>query len=55
LTKLGQNTSIVIKKADKGAAVVIMNREDYITEAERQLSDQNFYIETAEDLTEKHS
>ena len=54
LTKLSQNTSIVIKKADKGAAVVIMNREDYITEAERQLSDQNFYIETPDDLTEPH-
>ena len=55
LKNLSEDQSIVIKKADKGAAVVLMNKEDYITESERQLSDQNFYIETNDDLTEKHS
>ena len=54
LANLSKDTSIVIKKADKGAAVVLMDREDCITEAERQLSDQNFYIETPDDLTDKH-
>jgi hypothetical protein len=54
LTNLGKDTSIVIKITDKVAVVVLMDREDYIIEAERQRSDQNFYIESLEDLTEKH-
>ena len=44
-----------VKKADKGNAVVVMNTIDYIQEAERQLSDTNFYLKQSEDLTEKHS
>ena len=55
LKTLSEDKSIVIKKADKGAAVVLMNRDDYIIESERQLSDPLFYIETDIDLTEKHS
>jgi hypothetical protein len=34
--------------------VVLMDRIDYIDESTRQLSDENFYIETKEDLTQKH-
>ncbi len=30
LKELKSNTNIVIKKADKGSAVIIMNRDDYI-------------------------
>ena len=33
----------MIKKADKGSAVVIMNRDDNIAETERQLIDSKFY------------
>ena len=32
-----------------------MNREDYIREGMRQLNDNKFYIETPEDLTNKHN
>ncbi len=32
------NPNIVIKKADKGSAIVILNRDDYIKKGERQLS-----------------
>ena len=39
LRDLSSNTDIVIKKADKGSAVVVMNTTDYITEARRQLDD----------------
>ena len=36
-----KNPEIVIKKADKGSAVVIMNTTDYLREGYRQLRDHN--------------
>ena len=51
---LQKDQNIVIKKADKGSAIVVMDRCDYITEAERQLNDTDFYQKTPEDLTLKH-
>ena len=41
---LANNDNIVIKKADKGSAVVIQNKSDYISEGLKQLSDRNFYL-----------
>ena len=38
-----QNTEPVIREADKGSAVVVMSRERYIAEANRQLSDTDVY------------
>jgi len=55
LEELKRNHNIVIKPADKGSAVVVMNTTDYITEAHRQLSDTNFYEKVDTDLTEKHN
>jgi hypothetical protein len=55
LAELKKAHNIVIKPADKGSAVVIQNREDYITEGLRQLSDPSFYRETNEDLTSLHN
>ena len=46
---------IVIKKADKGSALVVMDREDYIWEANRQLANPTHYIEVDFDLTRTHS
>ena len=43
LVELKSNKSIVIKPADKGSGVVIMNTEDYISEADRQLTNQAHY------------
>ena len=43
LKQLRSDNSIVIKKADKGSTVVIMNRDDYIAEVERQLNNSKFY------------
>ena len=45
----------MIKGADKGGAVVIQNRDDYIKEGIRQLSDNTFYKHTDKDLTEYHN
>ena len=41
--------NIVIKSADKGSAVVVWDREDYIKEAEKQLGDKDIYEEVCND------
>ncbi|CAJ0937921.1 unnamed protein product [Ranitomeya imitator] len=43
LSSLHTNTSIVVKPADKGGAIVVMNRAQYIGEIYRQLADTNTY------------
>ena len=40
---LANDKCIVTKKADKGSCVVVSDRNDYIAEAEKQLSDENIY------------
>ena len=54
LIHLKNNDNIIIKKADKGTAVVIMNRNDYIKEGIRQFSDANFYVKLDYDPTTDH-
>jgi len=51
---LSNNKSIVIKPADKGSAVVVMDRIDYINEGYKQLSDEKFYKKVEYDLTAQH-
>ena len=55
LAELQRANSVVIKPADKGSAVVIQNRQDYIQEGLRQLNDVNFYREVDSDLTHQHN
>lgn len=43
LQQLSRNNDVVLKPADKGSAVVIMDREDYLFEGHRQLNDSNYY------------
>lgn len=43
LKSLRDNPNIVIKPADKGSAVVIMDRSQYVGEVLRQLQDANYY------------
>ena len=43
IKSLKNNNEIVIKKADKGSATVIMNKTDYLAEGYRQLSNLNYY------------
>ena len=47
LYDLKNDTSIVIKSADKGSAVVVWDREDFIKEAEKQLGDEQVYEEVS--------
>ena len=53
LKQLRNDNTIVIKKADKGSTVVIMNRDDYIAEVERQLNDTKFYEKLDENPQEQ--
>ena len=55
LSDLANDSTIVIKKADKGGAVVIQNRADYVAKGLRQLSDGKFYQKVDSDLTVKHN
>ena len=54
ITQLTRNRNIIIKPADKGSAIVVMNRDDYISEGYKQLSDTNFYNKVDTDLTAHH-
>ncbi len=55
LRDLSQNKNIVIKKADKGSNIVIMNRADYIAEGNSQLTNEKFYRAIDENLTNSHN
>lgn len=47
LNCLRKNQDIIIKPADKGGNVCILDREHYISEAERQLDNKKYYITTS--------
>ena len=40
---LENDNSILIKETDKGSAIVVWDRDDYLREAENQLNDKNVY------------
>lgn len=50
LNELMRNKHVVIKPADKGCAVVILGRVQYITEAMRQLNDGTYYKKLQEPI-----
>ena len=58
MCSLTGDRSVVINEVDKGSCVVVWVREDYIAEAEKQISDKNVYkeakfkISVLQDLTE---
>jgi hypothetical protein len=49
LLELRSNRQIVIREADKGSGVVIMDRDRYVAEAHRLLGDRNTYVPLAND------
>lgn len=50
IRELASNRHIIVKPADKGSAVVIQSRHQYITEARRQLSDTTYYKKLTEPI-----
>ncbi|KAM9296686.1 uncharacterized protein PAF06_017613 [Gastrophryne carolinensis] len=52
ISTLKENKDIIIKPADKGGAIVIMNTSDYKQEAYRQLSNTLHYAKLQEDPTD---
>ena len=50
-----KRNDIIITRADKGGAVVILGIKDYIDEANRQLNDTNNYEQLDFDPTELHT
>ena len=52
---LKKREDVVICKADKGGAVVICSVKDYIKEADRQLTDRNFYKKLPHNPTSEHA
>ena len=55
MEELAKRKDIIINNADKGSAVVIMDIEKYINEANCQLSDKRNYKKLQEDPTLQHS
>lgn len=51
LKELSNNPSLIIKKADKGGGIVVMDRDKYIAEALRQLADESTYRKLSKDPT----
>ena len=58
MRSLADDQNRVIKKANKGSCVVVWDRNDYLMEAEKQLSEKNVYKDVnfneklIQDLTE---
>ncbi|CAJ0942415.1 unnamed protein product [Ranitomeya imitator] len=51
IDSLRSNKKLVIKPADKGGAVVVMDRQYYVEEIRSQLSDSNTYLQIPHDPT----
>ena len=51
IRSLNKNNSIIIKPANKGSVIVILNKQSYKDEGQRPLHDTQFYEETDSDLT----
>ena len=55
IQELKERDDIVIKPADKGSAIVVMDKVNYLEEANRQLTDERFYKKLDSDPTEEFS
>ena len=51
--ELLSDDTVVIRQADKGSGVVVLDREDYIEKLNAELKDSKTYKQTVEDLTKQ--
>ena len=54
MKELSTNTDIVVKEADKGGAIAIINTSDYITDCVLLLYDAKAYQTTSSEIIDKH-
>ena len=54
MKELSTNTNIVVKEADKGGAITIINTSDYITDCALLLNDTKTYQTTSSEIIDKH-
>ena len=55
IQSLKNNSEIIIMPCDKGGAVVVQDRTDYLKEGYKQLSNKNFYSKLDRDCTAEHT
>jgi hypothetical protein len=55
IQELKERDDIVIKPVDKGSAVVVMDKVDYLEEANRQVTDERFYKKMDSNPTKEFS
>lgn len=53
LKGLRDDPNIIVKEADKGGGVVLLNTKDYLSEVEWQLGDINYYVPLTRDSTDE--
>ena len=53
ITSLKNNENTIIKPTDKGSALVILDKQSYINEGQRQLHNTQFYEQTDSDHTDE--
>ena len=54
MSEFSKREDLVFTKADKGEATVILDVEDQIEKANKQLKDENYYKRISHDLTHDH-
>ena len=54
MKELSTNTNIVVKEADKGGAITIINNSEYITDCVLLLNDTKTYQTTSSEIIDKH-
>ena len=54
MSEFSKREDLVFTKADKGGATVILDIEDYIQKANKELKDENYYKRISHDPTHKN-